>query len=117
MIQHQILEEKVKAVLAKAGLPIASTYDASLSVGAFLEVADDEKLPPEVFLKWRVHSTLHAHFRSVQHDRLEGDPLVMEMVNAEQAMNVAIASILKFSGFNVRMARGERVGEMVISEP
>jgi hypothetical protein len=36
-------------VLAKAGLPIASTHDASLSSGAYPEVVDDEKLPPEVF--------------------------------------------------------------------
>lgn len=117
MIQHQIFEEKVKAALAKAGLPIASTYDESLSSGAYLEVVDDEKLPPEVFLKWRVHPTLHTHFRGVPHEQLGNDPLVMEMANAGRAMNVAIAAILEFSGFSVREVRGERAGEIIISGP
>jgi hypothetical protein len=115
LIQHQVFEEKVKAVLARAGLPIASTHDASLSSGVYLEVVDEEKLPPEVFLKWRVHSTLHVHFRGVAHGRLESDPQVAEMANAERAMNAAITEILASSGFNAREARGERVGEIVIS--
>lgn len=116
MIQHQVFEEKVKTALARAGLPIASTYDASLSSGAYLEVVDDEKLPPEVFLKWRVHPTLHAHFRSVARGQLESDPQVAEMVNAGRAMNAAITAIIAFSGFKVRESQGERVGEIVISE-
>jgi hypothetical protein len=116
LIQHEVFAEKIRVALTRAGLPIASTYDASLSFGAHLEVVDDEKFPPEVFLKWRVHPTLHAHFRRVAHGQLESDPEVAEMISAERAMNVAIATILASSGFKVRKSRGERVGEIVISE-
>jgi hypothetical protein len=116
LVQHQVFEEKIKAVLAKAGLPIAATYDASLSCGVYLEVIDDEKLPPEVFLKWRVYSTLYAHFRGVSPGQLESDPQVAEMANMERAMNAAITAILTFSGFEVMDSQGERAGELIIGE-
>jgi len=114
VIQHDIFAEKVKAALVRAGLPIAGTLDASLTAGAFLEIEDDEALPPTGFLEWRVHPSVHEHFRGVSHAELLSDPQVQAMRTARQAMNAAVAAILESAGFQVREAVGERAGELVV---
>ncbi|MDF5756273.1 hypothetical protein [Spongiactinospora sp. TRM90649] len=116
LIQHRILAEKVKSALARAGLPIAATLDGALSSGVFVEIVDDERLPPELLLKWRVHPILREHFLEVAADRLQGDPVVREMKHAERAMNTAIIAILEFSGFSARVLEDERVGEILVGE-
>ncbi|MFC5826053.1 hypothetical protein [Nonomuraea insulae] len=116
MLEHRILAEKVKSTLARAGLPIAATFDDALSCGVYLEIEDAERLPPEVFLKWRVHPMVNEHFKHVPIDRLLSDPQVRELKNTERAMNTAIIAILEFSGFSARVLKEERVGEILVSE-
>jgi hypothetical protein len=116
VIDHDIFAEKVKEALVRAGLPIASTYDSALSCGVYLEIADEERMPPELFLKWRVHPQLNEHFMRVPADLLESDPQVKELQNAWQAMNTAITAILEFAGFSVRVLEGERAWELLVRE-
>ncbi|MFJ9154545.1 hypothetical protein ACIRP7_42420 [Streptomyces sp. NPDC102270] len=116
MIRHDIFADRVKTVLVRAGLPIASTFDATLSSGVYLEIADDERLPPEAFLRWRVHPMLQEHFRTVPHDELLSDPQVRELRVAQDAMNAVITAVLDNAGFRTRTARGERAGEILVGE-
>lgn len=113
-IGHEVFEEQIKAVLVSAGLPIAATWDPSLSSGVGVEVVDDTPQPSAV-LEWRVHPTLVAHFLNLRHDQLLNDPRVRAMRNAQQAMNTAVTTILEFAGYRVREARGERAGALIVS--
>jgi hypothetical protein len=114
LIAHEIFQEKLKADLVRAGLPIAATFDPSLSSGIYLE-SIDESMPPAVFLEWRVHPGFNDHFLSLSHDELLGDPQVQAMRNTQRAMNTAITAILEFAGYQVREAMSERPGELVVS--
>ncbi|MDH6516399.1 hypothetical protein M2164_002838 [Streptomyces sp. SAI-208] len=116
MIRHDIFADKVKTTLVRAGLPVASTFDDTLSCGVYVEIVDDEQLPPEAFLKWRVHPVLQEHFRTVPHDALLSDPQVREMRVAQEAMNTAVIAVLENAGFSARPVRGERVGEILVGE-
>ncbi len=117
MIEHQIFAEKVKSALARAGLPIAGTFDSSLTSGVYVEIADDQRLPPELYLKWRVNPVLTQHFVQVDIARLTSDPVVAELKNAQQAMNTAIISILEFAGYVARVNKDLRPGEIHVVEP
>ncbi|MFJ4203911.1 hypothetical protein ACIP2Y_30345 [Streptomyces sviceus] len=116
MIRHDIFADKVKTTLVRAGLPVASTFDSTLSCGVYVEIADDEQLPPQAFLQWRVHPLLQEHFRTVPHDALLGDPQVRELRVAREAMNTAVIAVLENAGFSARPARGERAGEVLVGE-
>ncbi|MFC8365941.1 hypothetical protein ACFUIY_39500 [Streptomyces griseorubiginosus] len=116
LIRHDIFADKVKTALARAGLPLASTFDATLSSGVYVEIADDEQLPPQAFLQWRVHPVLQEHFRTVPHDALLSDPQVRELRVAQEAMNTAVITVLENAGFSARPARGERAGEVRVGE-
>ncbi|KUM89364.1 MULTISPECIES: hypothetical protein [Streptomyces] len=116
MIRHDIFADKVKTTLARAGLPVASTFDAALSWGVYVEIADDEQLPPRAFLRWRVHPVLQEHLRTVSRDALLSDPQVREFRVARDAMNTAVIAVLENAGFSARPARGERAGEVLVGE-
>lgn len=114
MIPHETFTEYVKTVLVGIGVPIAETGDPSLSSGAFLEVFDDEELPPKLFLRWVVHPVLSLHFRSLGATGCAATQ-VREMMVARSAMNEAITKILTASGFQVGPGGGEQVGGMFIT--
>ncbi|MEU5046417.1 hypothetical protein [Streptomyces griseorubiginosus] len=116
LIRHDIFADKVKTAVARAGLPVASTFDATLSSGVYVEIVDDEQLPPQAFLQWRVHPVLQEHFRTVPHDALLSDPQVRELRVAQEAMNTAVIAVLENAGFSARPARGERAGEVLVGE-
>ncbi|GAA1637615.1 hypothetical protein GCM10009733_038390 [Nonomuraea maheshkhaliensis] len=117
MIEHQIFAEKVKSTLTRAGLPIAGTFDSSLTSGVYVEIADDQRLPPELYLKWRVNPVLTHHFVQVDIARLTSDPVVAELKNAQRTMNTAIISILEFAGYVARVNQDLRPGEIHVVEP
>ncbi|MEU0424395.1 hypothetical protein ABZ235_12385 [Streptomyces canus] len=79
-------------------------------------IVDEEQLPPEAFLRWRVHPTLQEHFRSVPHDDLLSDPRVPELRVAQGAMNAVITAVLDNAGFRTGPAQGERAGEILVGE-
>ncbi|WP_055588848.1 hypothetical protein [Peterkaempfera griseoplana] len=114
MIAHEIFREKLTADLVRAGLPIAATFDPSLSSGIRLETVD-ESLPPSVFLEWRVHPQLTDHFLSLGPAELLSDPRVQAMQNTRRAMHTAVTAILEFAGYQVREAEGEQAGALVVS--
>ncbi|WP_377267711.1 hypothetical protein [Peterkaempfera sp. SMS 1(5)a] len=114
MIAHEIFRERLTADLVRAGLPIAATLDPSLSSGIRLDTLD-ESLPPSVFLEWRVHPQVTDHFLSLGPAELLSDPQAQAMQNARRAMNTAVTAILEFAGYQVREARGEQAGSLVVS--
>ncbi|RRR77816.1 hypothetical protein [Streptomyces sp. RP5T] len=116
LIRHDVFADRVKTTLARAGLPLASTFDDALSSGVYVEIADEERLPPQAFLKWRVHPILQEHFRTVPHNALLSDPQVRELRIAQEAMNTAVIAVLEGAGFSARLARGERAGEVLVGE-
>ena len=111
---HELFQDRLKAELVRAGLPIAATWDSTLSPGIWLEVIDGSTLP-SAFLEWRVHPTLVHHLLSLRHDELPGDFRVRAMRNTQRAMHTAITSILEFAGYRVREARSERAGELIVT--
>jgi hypothetical protein len=107
--------EKLTAVLVRAGLPIAPTFDPTLSSGLRVQ-SDSGRTPPACFLHWRVHPSLIDHFLSLSHAELLDDPQVQAMRNTQRAMNTAITTILEFAGYQVREDRGERIGELFVTK-
>jgi hypothetical protein len=116
VIQHQIFKEKINAIIARAGLPLAASIDPSISWGAFLEISNGDELPPQLYLKWRVHPLLRNEFKSVEPGRLLEDLKAKEYIAAERAMNDALVAIIENAGFNAQLAHGERIGQILITE-
>lgn len=114
MIVHDLFADKLTAVLVRAGLPIAATYDPSLCAGVHVEV-DDESDPPVVFLSWWVHPTVNAHFLSLAHDQLLADPQVRMRQTTVRAMHTAITVVLEAAGYQVREGVGEAVGQLIVT--
>jgi hypothetical protein len=64
-MRHFTLAEKVKNLLATAGLGIAATEDPGYSTGARVEIDDAGSGEVAVYVARRVHPTLHRHFLAV----------------------------------------------------
>jgi hypothetical protein len=114
LLADENFREKLTAVLVRAGLPIAPTFDPSLSSGLRVE-SDSGRTPPACFLDWRVHPGFYDHFLGLSHAELLDDPQVKAMRNTQRAMNTAITTILEFAGYQVREDRDERIGELFVT--
>ncbi|MBC9731555.1 hypothetical protein [Streptomyces sp. TRM68367] len=114
-MQHFTLAEKVKNLLATAGLGIAATADPGYSTGARVEIDDPGSGEVAVYVAWRVHPTLYHHFLTVDPARLAADERVALKVQLEKSMYQALRSVLEYAGFRVDRATGERAGELHVT--
>lgn len=104
-------------MLARVGFPLAATVDPALAWGVYLEIADEDELPPRVFVQWRVHPLLRDEFMKVEPARLLDDPKAGEYRFVVQVMNDALVAILRNAGFDARVMTGERIGEILVADP
>ena len=115
-MQYFTLAEKVKNLLATAGLGIAATEDPGYSTGVRVEIDDLRSGAVAVYVAWRVHPTLYRDFIAVDPARLVEDERVALKVQIENSMREALRSVLEYAGFRVDQAIGERVGELRVTQ-
>ena len=95
------LAERVREVLAEAGLPVAPENDDDYFAGVTVDVDPGDDAAGGVFVLWRPHRRLgNAVVASVTEQRVD-DPVLQHFGAVAEAMRQAIWSILDSAGFSV----------------
>jgi hypothetical protein len=104
------LADRVRAVLAAAGIPVSASDSPDPDGGAVIEVDTGADEAGGVYVRWRLPHEQHDELLSYLQDGLQSHPRVQYFFEVWRAMRDAIMAILNAAG--LAAARSEDQNDM-----